>query len=172
MNLNDILGMPYCDDLRESFFAGLDRKPNECWEWRGRRFRKNGVGSYGRVWLARFEDVLTHRLAWVLAKGPILEGLFVLHRCDNPPCCNPAHLFLGTHEDNMADMAAKRRWHSGGRNVVMLGAEHHRAVFTDDIVRAIRRDRRANPVIAAEHGVTRSAIWKIKHRFWWKHVAD
>jgi hypothetical protein len=67
--------------------------------------------GYGEV-NATFEGVhykMAHRLAWAKANGPIPEGLKVLHRCDNPPCVNVEHLFLGTHLDNMADMTAKRR---------------------------------------------------------------
>jgi hypothetical protein len=61
------------------------------------------TGGYGRVLVS------AHRLAWELAHGPIPDGLLVLHRCDNPPCCNPEHLFLGTVADNMADKTAKGR---------------------------------------------------------------
>lgn len=76
----------------------------DCWVWTGRaRNRGYGVVSVdGRGRLA-------HRVAWELERGPIPEGLNVLHRCDNPPCVRPDHLFLGTQADNMADMTEKKR---------------------------------------------------------------
>lgn len=65
------------------------------------------TGGYGRVLVS------AHRLAWELAHGPIPGGLLVLHKCDNPPCCNPEHLFLGTIADNMADKIRKGRGRNG-----------------------------------------------------------
>ena len=59
----------------------------------------------------RANTVMAHRLAWAIAHGPIPDGLHVLHKCDNPPCIADDHLFLGTHQDNMADMMAKGRSH-------------------------------------------------------------
>ena len=64
-------------------------------------------GGYGRVLVS------AHRLAWELAHGPIPEGMLVLHKCDNPPCCNPEHLFIGTVADNMADKTRKKRARNG-----------------------------------------------------------
>lgn len=75
-----------------------------CWEWH----KVSGTNSYGNV---RFEGKAwsTHRLAYTLFVGEIPDGLFVCHHCDNPPCCNPKHLFVGTHEDNFEDMIWKNR---------------------------------------------------------------
>src|SRR5689334_22633122 len=81
---------------------------DECWEWNGRT-DKNGYGSLG-VRIDRQRKTLTaHRVSHELNIGPVPIGMFVLHRCDNPACVNPSHLWLGTHTDNMKDMVNKRR---------------------------------------------------------------
>jgi hypothetical protein len=82
------------------------KRKTECWLWQGSRYgsgRRYGHISYKRKQWA------THRLAWHLARGDIPDGLHVLHKCDVGHCINPAHLFLGTHQDNMTDKRLKDR---------------------------------------------------------------
>ncbi len=87
------------------FWAKVDiGAPDKCWEWQA---SCNPAGYGGFQFNGRFGKA--HRAAWELANGPIPEGICVLHRCDNPPCCNPAHLWLGTYADNHRDAVAKGR---------------------------------------------------------------
>lgn len=87
----------------ESFWARVD-KSAECWEWTGARYSQ-GYGAFcylGRQWH-------TNRLAWLFTNGPIPDGLQVCHTCDNPSCCRPDHLFLGTQTENLQDASSKGR---------------------------------------------------------------
>ena len=96
----------YRERFPQIFWARVDRSAGDeaCWPYTGSR-RGNG---YGRLRLfGKYE--LAHRVAYRLTAGDIPDALHVCHRCDNPPCCNPAHLFVGTHQDNMNDKVAKGR---------------------------------------------------------------
>lgn len=75
-----------------------------CWEWRG----ATDPDGYGVLRYQR-SRMRAHRVSWQLANGPVPKGLHVLHSCDNPPCVNPDHLFLGTHQDNVRDRDQKKR---------------------------------------------------------------
>lgn len=125
-----------------------------CWSWLGCKVRKGcpyGRARFGgQLWLA-------HRLAWTLTYGPIPEGLFACHHCDNPLCVRPEHLFLGTHEDNMRDMVAKGR--SGvdrGRTFVSGTPSSVR----DRIRNAFARGESAD-ALAREFGVSRRTVYRI-----------
>jgi hypothetical protein len=110
------------------------RGADDCWEWTANRLPRGygllGAGRRGQ------HALYAHRLSWELHNGQIPAGQFVLHRCDNPPCVNPAHLFLGTHTDNMRDMHAKRR----GRGVVKTHCVHGHE-FTVENTRTTKRQR-------------------------------
>ena len=100
--------MPNARPLKERLIDKLDMS-GDCWEFQGCR---TDFG-HGQISADRKNIRLrAHRVAWEIWKGPIPEGLCVLHKCDNPPCCNPEHLFLGTKKDNTRDMISKGRWKS------------------------------------------------------------
>lgn len=140
----------------------------ECWEWQ----RSKVNGGYGHFRYSDggdFKNKRAHRLAWELFRGPIPEGMCVLHRCDNPPCCNPDHLFLGSKADNTMDMVDKGRAAGGS----LPGKSNPDARLTEDDVRAIR-GARADGVrvasLAAAYGVSGTTIYKIVSRKSWSHV--
>jgi len=105
-----------------------------------------------------------HRLAWELANGPIPAGKEVCHKCDVPSCLNPAHLFLGTRQDNMNDMKAK------GRTKFFRGADHPESKLTEAQVREIRRSSLGAIKTARAYGVSKSLIGAIRRREAWRHL--
>lgn len=150
----------------ERFWRGVDKSggPDSCWTWMG---AKSGKG-YGIIRVDK-HNIPTHRVSWEIHNGPIPDGKKCLHRCDNPPCCNVAHLFLGSQADNMSDMMAKGRHGYTGSP----GESHPGVKLTEEKVREIRK-RYANgeiqKEIAKEYNVSRSTITAIVTRRIWKHV--
>lgn len=144
-----------------------------CWEWDGSRL----AAGYGQFGLTRSRPVLAHRMAWELTHGPIPEGMHVLHRCDNPPCCNPTHLFLGSNSDNIADRVAKGRspvgrehWSSRNGDRVARGERAGGAKLTQGKVDAIRQLRAQGVTqreLAERFGVSRATIYLIQEGKRW-----
>lgn len=129
------------------FWKGL-RPDGDCLVWTGYR-AQNG---YGRCYMGGRAPLYTHRVAWELANGqPIPDGMSVLHRCDNPPCCNPSHLFLGTQPDNLADMYAKGRYKA---------PPVHRKLTADQEIAVMQQRNRGATLLAlaAEYGVHYNTI--------------
>lgn len=138
-------------------------KTDGCWLWTA---GKSSAG-YGRM-SVNSNAIYVHRLSYEMHVGEIPDGLHVLHRCDNPACCNPAHLFLGTHAENMRDRDAKGR----GRtcNGKTGGEAHPLARLSSVDVVNIRSDVRPHRVIAQEYGISRRYVGEIKCRKSWAHI--
>lgn len=142
----------------------------ECWEWGGSRT----VGGYAIVHNGR-RQMYAHRLSYEIHNGPIPDGLWVLHRCDNPPCTNPAHLFAGTAADNALDREQKGR---GARNIppTKRGSANYRAKLTESDVVKIRQAYASGGIfqkaLANQFGVDQSIISEIITRKRWAHVGE
>ena len=152
-------------DTIDRFWAKV-RKSRSCWLWTASKLR----GGYGSFWSPDDQSMLyAHRVSWALSRGPIPLGLFVLNRCDNPPCVNPDHLFLGTLKDNSQDCIAKRR------NVINLpptrrGESASASKLTEAQVIEIRQSDEPIVDIARRLGMSVHAIWSIKHGKTWSHL--
>jgi hypothetical protein len=153
--------------LPERFWAKVERlSDDECWEWKASRFRL----GYGSI-LVDGRNRSAHRISWELTHGTIPEGMHVMHRCDNRACVNPAHLELGSHQDNMRDRGAKGRHSRASRNV---GEAHPLSRLTASDVGAIRERYAQGGIrqidLAAEYGVTRTRISTIVNRRGWRSL--
>lgn len=132
--------------------------PDGCWLWTGVLHQKGyGTLSFGPPDRRRAQ--FAHRISYELHKGPIPDGMFVCHTCDNRRCVNPEHLWLGTVQDNQSDMSAKSRTGHGA--------------FSHAQVRAIRWERAVagtpHETIAIRVGVTRNSIWSLCHGITYRH---
>ena len=154
--------------------------PDDCWLWVGGR-TSNG---YGQMWSGVYSGghavpVRAHRASYVIHYGEIPEGKYVCHTCDNRLCVNPAHLWLGTHSDNMLDMRSKGRAVPPPTRYGVVPRKkdgtHIRAKVTEDDVRAVRADpesgiEKGRRRWAERLGVTPENIRAIVNRRSWKYV--
>lgn len=141
--------------LSHRVFSRVEIKgPEECWEstWYKTPFGYGRIGIKGRIYPV-------HRIVFELFNGPIEDGLVCCHKCDNPGCCNPNHLFKGTQKDNVHDMISKKR------DVRVKGESHWKAKLTDSQIEEIRKRYSEGGVyqyeLAKEFGVSQTHIGKI-----------
>lgn len=187
------------------FWAKVDRqgptpahRPDlgPCWVWTA-RLSPDGYGQF-RVGGMDSPNARAHRVSWIFAHGPIPDGLWVLHHCDEPTCVRPDHLFIGTHKDNVADRDRKGRqargerhgWHThpetrprGERHgrythpeTTARGERNGWARFTADEILAIRRAYAAGDIyqyeLAEQYGTAQSVISSIVRRAVWAHLPN
>lgn len=143
------------------FWSHVDRtSPLGCWPWIASKHR-NGYGAFSTSRDGRVRHWRAHRFARLLGHGRFDEALLVCHRCDNPSCCNPGHLFLGSHADNIRDCARK------GRLNRPRGERHSQAKLTWSVVRVIRESADPGVTLARRFGITNTMITRIrKGRAW------
>ena len=147
--------------LEESLMQSVKKGgTNDCWPWRGVVWGRQ-PWAYGKLTF-HGKAYKAHRAAYECFKGPPDPNKEVCHSCDNPICCNPAHLFLGSRLDNNNDMVTKRRHIHGER--------HPFALLSEEKVRAIRTTDKTPVEVAQEFGVTAKQIRKIRRVDAWRHV--
>lgn len=159
----DLRSHPLFTAIMAAFEARYMPEPmSGCWLWTGNIFSQRGGYGCFTMRSARLMGERAHRLAWKLLRGPITSEDHVLHRCDNPVCVNPDHLFLGDQQANMDDRQMKGRQN--------YGETHGKVKLTELQVRAIHAETRLYSEVAAEYGVTFITVCDIKCGRSWKHL--
>lgn len=147
-------------NTRENIWKRINIMDNGCWNWLG------GLSNrYGEIKINR-KTRLVHRVAYELTHGSIINGLFVLHKCNNPTCCNPLHLYLGTQKDNQFQMVEENR--------SAKGEQHGNVKLNEKSVLKIRRlysdGGYSQRILAKMFGISQAQIQRIIKRYSWKHI--
>lgn len=149
------------NDIEKRFWSKVEVKDRkECWIWRAGK----DIDGYGMFWI-KPQNQWAHRVAYEFEFGPFNKKLHVLHKCDNPSCVNPHHLFLGTQQDNIDDMLNKGRSAKGERA--------HSAKLSGNQVKQIKiliKEGFSASVIAKKFKVHKSTIKDIKSKRTWLHI--
>lgn len=154
--------------LHDRLWAKIDRgEPDACWLW----IAGNRVKGYGYITCggdSRNGKIRAHRAVWADVNGPIPDGMVVRHKCDNPGCCNPEHLILGTHADNVHDRCAR------GRSRHLVGEANAASVLTEDQVRLIRSADLSKwgsqTALARQLGVSQPNVNAVLANKTWRHI--
>lgn len=153
-NLPYLISQGFSPTILKRFWRNVT---SDCWNWIGKRNNKGyGVIGHGG---SSTKQLLAHRVSWMIHFGAIPDGMCVLHKCDNPPCVRPDHLFLGTKKDNLQDMSKKGRNRGAGR-------------LTEDQILEIFSAIESTPhsELASRFGVGKKHIQRIATGLRWGHV--
>ena len=156
-----------CGSTNEQLFWRYVEKEDGCWPWTG-ALHRDGYGRFNFQYPNRRKMRIAHRVAWELTNGEIPAAMHIAHTCDVRNCCNPAHMFLATHAENMADCVAKGRQTKGTRN--------RHAKMTDEKVIELRKLRAEDPktwtaaALAKRYGIAPSSAVQIWTRTHWRHL--
>jgi len=144
------------------FWAGVDMVEGGCWLWKGRRYKD----GYGEFRSRTGKSIAAHRASWMLASGEIPTGMVICHHCDNPPCVNPAHLFVGTQQENERDKHAK------GRAPSTAGASNGNARLTAEQVHKLRRmcASVSDTELGGKFGISRTQVRDIRRGRSWSQL--
>jgi hypothetical protein len=139
------------------------KSKDECWNWTGSRIK---TGWYGQWRNKNGQIELTHRASWRLFKCNIPSGMCVLHKCDNPVCVNPSHLWIGTQSDNAKDMWIKGR----ARPATSLGEKHGMSKVTLEQVIDIKTSSKSGVELARKYHISATTVCDIRKGRSWKHA--
>lgn len=142
-------------------FMSKVSKTETCWIWNGMTDKQFGYGLFG----VRDRIMKAHKVSWVMHRGNVPAGMFVCHRCDNPRCVNPEHLFIGTPKENTQDALEKNRMLKGEKN-----GQHKLTAAQVLAIRARSAAGETRESLAAEFDVWSACICKIVKRQRWKHI--
>lgn len=158
--------------VEERFWTKVDQSggPDACWLWTSTRM----TSGYGQIHHEQ-QMRLAHRVSWQIHNGAIPIGLFVCHKCDNPPCVNPSHLFLGSNSENMQDAGRKGRTTLQAHPELVWGSKNGSAKLHErdiSVIRSRLRNGDSQIRIASDYGVNSKVIYKINRGIGWKHVLE
>lgn len=171
-----VKGNPYCfkwetaseeekwKRVKQGFEKKVIKNHDNCWGWKGNTHSSLG---YGRVqYNNKHKMKAAHNISWMIHRGIIPDGMRVLHKCDNPICTNPDHLFLGTQYENVRDMVYKNRQAKGSKcGLAKLNEEK-----VKEIKNLLEKGVSA-AILSAEYGVSKTVIFNIKNNKSWRHVS-
>lgn len=151
---------------KRRLLSKIEHDSNGCWNWTASKFR-DGYGQFK----ANRKNLKAHRVSYLIFIGDIPEGLCVCHRCDNPACVNPEHLFLATNQENTADRHSKARDAHGERQWKAKLTNAEVSEILSRYTPGINQANTGNAVqLAAEYGISRATLGHLIRRKTWKHI--